>query len=188
MHLTKAIGIAMLFGAPCWAVSAIARPAAEASALRTFTIVPAEHGGSRTQFARAAKLVAAELVRKGYRVAAKGQAPDMVVRLRYGGSALRYRASDLSFVSKPMAYNSATPSEPYPYPSGPAFGSRSYPRTLSWSPAAVELRVAVEISSGDGKVRIFADGVRKTISPRHADRVSAELVAAALEKFPEAEG
>jgi hypothetical protein len=188
MHLTKAIGVAMLFGAPCWGALAMARPAAEASAPRTFTIVPAERGGSRAQFARAAKLVAAELMRKGYRAAAKGQAPDMVVKLRYGGSVLRYRASDLAFVSKSMAYNSATPSEPYPYPSGPAFGSRSYSRTLSWSPAALELSVAVEISSGDGKALLFRDGVRKKISPRLADRVSAELVAAALEKFPEAEG
>jgi hypothetical protein len=186
MHFGKAIGIAIILGAPFCAAQGVARPAAEAQALRTFTIVAAKPGPARAQFDRVAKLVSAQLEKKGYRIATPGQIPDMTIKLRFGGTVLRYRAADLGFVSSPMAINTASPSEPYPYPSGAAFGPGQRPRALSWSPAALELYVAVEISSGAGQVPLFQDGVRKKIAPQSVDRASAELVEAALEKFPAA--
>lgn len=187
MRFGKAIGIALLgaaaTGAPFYAARALAPLAVEAAGLRTFAIVAAKDAPKGRHFDRVAKLAIAALEKKGYHAVDPGQVPEMVVKLSYGGRVLRYRAQDLQFT--PLPASSTNPDEPYAYPSNQLPGGERA-RRVGGGPATMEAYVAVAISSTDGSTPLFKDGVRKRFAAQIADRVTGELVEAALEGFPAA--
>lgn len=170
--------------APCVAQEP-GRHLATVSDLRTFAIVGADDARSGGAFDQIAELSTAELERKGYRLAAPGYTPDMVVKLSHRVRSLRSGASSASFMPEPSAVNSVSPSEPYPYPSG-AIGGRTGRGRFAWSAPAVESSLAVEISSADEGLSLFADGVRKRQLPRSVKLAWKSLVEAAFERLPSA--
>jgi hypothetical protein len=188
MRFGNAIGMAFLgaaaSGIPFYAAQALAPPAVEVMTLRTFVIVAAPDAPKGRYFDHMAKLTTTALEKKGYRAVAPGQVPEMLVKLSYGGHVLRHRGQDLQFLSTPRATNTS-PHEPYPYPAGALFGGERG-RWVGGGPATMELYVAVAISGAGGNTPLFEDGVRKRFTAQIVDRVTAELVEAALEGFPTA--
>jgi hypothetical protein len=189
MRLCAAIGIAILATAAIVSPVGAAEPAsgrARAEAPQTFSVVAAEGRFTNWEFKRIAKFVTAHLQKKGYRVAGRGQTPDMVVKLRLRGKVLRDLGTDMEFMSRPAAWSSAEDGA-YPYPSGQLPAGRGGRNLWRGTPAAWELHMNVEIARPNGRVRLFEQVAQTRVERTNIDGASRALVDATLADFPATE-